>query len=388
MDSPQPLDDEAHSSSEEGSRQAAEGIYIRQDAKRRAMGPRAPNHRRTLAFGALAVSAALAVVVYAVARSGTDGLPSVTTKVPDADKAGAVVANLPPPNLLKPVSPDEALKENAERPFVARPDSAAARFVLKAKGEDRERAVTCLSQAIYYEAASEGVDGGKAVAQVILNRMRHPGYPASVCGVVYEGSDRGTGCQFTFTCDGSLLRPHVESLWTRSRKIAEEALSGKVFAPIGHATHYHADYVLPYWADSLDKSVQIGRHIFYRLKGVYGDGRSFFQHYAGSEPPIPDPRAIVVAEGPAATPEQEQLAKLLTSDEGKATPKSVEKIAAGTSPLIVDGTVSKLIVDEQAPPITSHKPKGSGQCPDGSDHKKLAPLGANDLRSGTADSDC
>src|SRR5206468_3935199 len=147
----------------------------------------------------------------------------------------------PPPNLLKPVSPDEALKENAERPFVARSDSPATHFVLKAQGEDRERAVTCLTQAIYYEAASEGVDGGRAVAQVILNRMRHPGFPASVCGVVYEGSDRGTGCQFTFTCDGSLLRPHVDSLWTRSRKIAEQALAGNVFAPVGHATHYHAD---------------------------------------------------------------------------------------------------------------------------------------------------
>jgi spore germination cell wall hydrolase CwlJ-like protein len=86
----------------------------------------------------------------------------------------------------------------------------------------------------------------------VLNRMRHPGYPASICGVVYQGADRTTGCQFTFTCDGSLLRTPLASLWARSRKIAEDALSGRVYAPIGHATHYHADYVLPYWADSLD----------------------------------------------------------------------------------------------------------------------------------------
>jgi spore germination cell wall hydrolase CwlJ-like protein len=110
---------------------------------------------------------------------------------------------------------------------------------------DLDRALTCLTQAVYYEAASEGVDGGRAVAQVVLNRMRHPGYPASVCGVVYQGADRPTGCQFTFTCDGSLLRAPVQALWARSRKIAEEALKGRVFATVGHATHYHADYVLP-----------------------------------------------------------------------------------------------------------------------------------------------
>ena len=124
-----------------------------------------------------------------------------------------VVASLPPPNLLRPLTPEEAAKENADRPFVERPDSPASRFVLRTDKEDSERALTCLTQAVYYEAASEGADGGRAVAQVVLNRMRHPGYPASVCGVVYQGADRATGCQFTFTCDCSLLRTPVASLW-------------------------------------------------------------------------------------------------------------------------------------------------------------------------------
>jgi len=208
---------------------------------------------------------------------------------------------LPPPDLLRPLSPEEAAKENAERPFVKRPDSAAAKFVLKAAPDDRERALTCLAQAVYYEAAGEGVDGERAVAQVVINRMRHPGFPASVCGVVYEGSDRGTGCQFTFTCNGSLLRMPAPDVSSRARKVAQDALSGKVFAPIGHATHYHADYVLPYWADSLDKSVQIGRHIFYRLRGTLGEKNAFSQHYAGTEPVVRPPNAAVMA-GEAATP--------------------------------------------------------------------------------------
>jgi hypothetical protein len=91
-----------------------------------------------------------------------------------------------------------------------------------------------------------------------------------------------------------MQRIPVPSLWNRSREIAQQALAGHVFAPIGHATHYHADYVLPYWADSLDKSVQIGRHIFYRLRNSLGDSRSFFQRYGGTEPEVRQPGATVV----------------------------------------------------------------------------------------------
>src|SRR4029078_6672102 len=143
--------------------------------------------------------------------------------------AGAIALNLPPPDLLRPLSPEEAAKENAQRPFVKRPMPPAANVGLKTAEEDRERALNCLTQAVYYEAAGEGPDGERAVAQVVLNRMHHPGYPASVCGVIYQGSERGTGCQFPFTCDGSLLRTPAPALWTRARKIAEESLDGKVF---------------------------------------------------------------------------------------------------------------------------------------------------------------
>ena len=121
------------------------------------------------------------------------------------------------------------------------------------------------------------------MAQVVLNRMRHPGFPSTVCGVVYQGSQLPTGCQFTFSCDGSLARAPIPSLWAQARKIAAEALAGRVFAPVGHSTHYHANYVLPYWADSLAKQVQIGRHIFYRLQGSLGTSAAFSQRYAGSD---------------------------------------------------------------------------------------------------------
>src|SRR5581483_2515385 len=190
---------------------------------------------------------------------------------------------------------------------------------------------------------------------------------------------KGSGCQFTFTCDGSLLRTPAPSLWARARKIAEQALAGKVFAPVGHATHYHADYVLPYWADSLDKTVQIGRHIFYRLPSLLGDSRSFFQHYAGKEPEIPKPDATVV---PPLSPATEQLANALTSDPAPVGNPTVEKAATPASPLAIDSSHGTLLADTHAPTLEAHKPKAPAtECTTSGDRKKLAPIGANDLRA-------
>ncbi|NUR46399.1 MAG: cell wall hydrolase [Sphingomonas sp.] len=292
--------------------------------------------------------------------------------------------NLPPPDLLRPLSPEEAAKENAERPFVKRPDSPAAKFVLEAASEDRERALTCLAQAVYYEAAGEGADGQRAVAQVVLNRMRHPGYPASVCGVVYQGSERGSGCQFTFTCNGSLLHPPAPDLWARARKIAQDALSGKVFAPVGHATHYHADFVLPYWADSLDKTMQLGHHIFYRLRGSIGERNAVMHRYGGTEPVVLPPDAAAILSQSTTT----QLAGALLSDNVNGLPKDVEKVAQPPAPpLAADIGVGSLIADGGTPVSPTRKRKPSSECPK-RDSKQLSPLGKTDMRAGGGSASC
>ena len=295
--------------------------------------------------------------------------------------------NLPPPDLLRPLSPEEAARENSERPFVKRPDSPAAKFVLKAGADDREKALNCLTQAVYYEAASEGAEGERAVAQVVLNRMHHPGYPASVCGVVYQGAERGTGCQFTFACDGSLLRSPIAALWTSARKIAAEAISGKVFAAVGHATHYHADYVLPYWADSLDKTVQIGRHIFYRLRKGLGDRNAFVQRYAGAEPEVRPPNATVILPESAMT---EQLAGALISDNLIGAAKDVEKAAQPTAPpLAADIGIGSLIADGQAPAASQpRRKKTSNDCAVAGENKQLSPMGKSEMRANGASSGC
>ncbi len=172
---------------------------------------------------------------------------------------------------------------NALRPVGLDPPLAARPFVLKASADDRTQALECLTQAIYYESATEPVEGMQAVAQTVLNRLRHPGYPKSVCGVVYQGSQRETGCQFSFTCDGSLARVPNAVLWERARGVAQQALNGFVLKSVGTATHYHADYVAPYWAPTLYKIEKIGRHIFYRWTGPSGMPKAFTGRYAGGE---------------------------------------------------------------------------------------------------------
>ena len=154
---------------------------------------------------------------------------------------------------------------------------------------DRLRSLDCLAQAIYYEAGRESEDGQRAVAQVVLNRVRHPAWPDSVCGVVYQGPMRpGGGCQFTFTCDGSLMARPTGFAWIRARELAAEALAGYVHASVAQATHYHANYVSPAWAPRLRPTRVIGAHLFYGLPGRWGEAAAFADAYLGVEP-LPRP---------------------------------------------------------------------------------------------------
>ena len=149
---------------------------------------------------------------------------------------------------------------------------------------DSYRALNCLTSAIYYEAGNEPEEGQRAVAQVVLNRVRSPLWPHSVCGVVYQGSERtDSRCQFTFSCDGSMTRWSDLRSWTRARRIAEQALSGHVYAPVGLATFYHTLAVRPGWAASKQAVAVIGAHIFYRSPGIQGMPAAFRIPYSGRE---------------------------------------------------------------------------------------------------------
>ncbi|WP_367274056.1 cell wall hydrolase [Erythrobacter sp.] len=184
------------------------------------------------------------------------------------------------PSSLEPLSEIDAREANLRTPFSSEQLEAALPLSLPLEQQwflARASATDCLTAAIHYEAATESAVGKRAVAQVILNRVRHPAFPNSVCEVVMQGSSRVTGCQFTFTCDGSLYRRPSRYGWQSARQIALAALSGAVEPSVGMATHYHANYVRPYWASSLDKVAAIGSHIFYRWSGSWGKRRAFDQ---------------------------------------------------------------------------------------------------------------
>jgi hypothetical protein len=198
---------------------------------------------------------------------------------------------------------------------------AARSFLEVGSGLDKARALQCMTMAIYYEAASEPTDGQRAVAQVVLNRVAHPSFPNSVCGVVFQGSERSTGCQFSFTCDGSLTRRPMRASWDRARSVAAAALGGYVYRPIGLATHYHATYVLPYWASSLQNVGTIGLHTFYKWRGLAGRSDAFAARYRGGEPvAAPHPRSAVLT--PESAPDPVVLAQAYEAARRKAAAQS------------------------------------------------------------------
>jgi spore germination cell wall hydrolase CwlJ-like protein len=278
-----------------------------------------------------------------------------------------------------------ALKRGGlEQPPPARP------FVLRASKADRAQALHCLTQAIYYEAATEPLKGQQAVAQTVINRLRHPGYPKSICGVVFEGAMRTTGCQFSFTCDGSLARAPAPGLWKRAEGVARKALNGYVARHVGTATHYHADYVAPYWAPTLYKITQVGAHIFYRWTGPAGEPRAFNGRYQGGERNltrailqgiddriqgdqlIPLKAVRTVTLGPAGEvrtytveeparpggPPQVRAAGTLTASRRAPTPEEIARINEKLKALEPDAPVATAPAETPQPAFTGNLPIG------------------------------
>lgn len=201
----------------------------------------------------------------AVAAAGKGDMVEAPAPVPA--KQDATVQIVPASIDLKTPEPEK--KKIALAPTKAKVEKA---FKLKRSEKQKEVAQrrvklaeeNCLARAVYFEARSESELGQLAVAKVILNRVKDPEYPNTICGVVYQGSGRRNSCQFSFACDG--LPDDVKSAnsWSNAKRLAQKALAGdaKVGA-VGTATNYHADYVKPKWAKSMKRLIKIGRHIFY-----------------------------------------------------------------------------------------------------------------------------
>ncbi|WP_440977898.1 cell wall hydrolase [Sphingomonas pseudosanguinis] len=250
-----------------------------------------PDRPRGGIRAALFVIAGTASAVPALLVANAPAIPHQARARPQGPaRAGRVVppAEVPAvePVAFVDMTPDEARAYNASVPFSNDPNPAARPFAFRGTAEDKARAIDCLAAGVLYEAGDDA-KGEQAVAQVVLNRLRHPAFPKTVCGVVFEGQERSTGCQFTFSCDGALTKwQPPEAAWTRARDIAGMALNGKVFRAVGHATHYHTDWVVPYWQASLDKVAAVGSHLFFRWSGWWGTPPAFNRHLVAGEPVI------------------------------------------------------------------------------------------------------
>jgi hypothetical protein len=154
----------------------------------------------------------------------------------------------------------------AEIAYHPSPEALNFRYQGESQAEFQERERRCLATAIYFEARGEPVRGQVAVAQVILNRVRSPLFPETICGVVYQGQNQ-KGCQFSFACDGKTDIPRNDAQWAQAQDISRQITAGELWLPeVGYSTFYHANYVSPYWAGSMSKIDKIGRHIFYKKR--------------------------------------------------------------------------------------------------------------------------
>ena len=275
--------------------------------------------------------AAIVLILLAVPQVWFFHRDAPARRTPAAPAASLITTTAPvidapfAPKSLRALSAQDAELWNAKVPGDPLASRPALPLALSPQSTTFPRSLECLTAAVYYEAGNEPLDGQRAVAQVVLNRVRHPEYPHSVCGVVFQGSERKTGCQFSFTCDGSLQRKPSAAGWRRAESVAAAALQGAVFAPVGWSTHYHANYVVPYWAQTMQKLVTIGRHIFYRWNGAAGDGASFASRVQPQEPDA-SPLAVSVPGALIAPP--------LTD--------GVARVAASERPIITaDGTTSR-----------------------------------------------
>lgn len=232
---------------------------------------------------AIMLLAALPILLLILACQASEGRRRV-------DPLGAEMAVLPglgaaAPLLTAPGTSDDdaARARNAAVPFYRGAIARATAFRFSGSGADFANARDCLALAALAEAGGSD-PGQRAVIQVVLNRVRHPAFVHTVCGTVFEGSQRRTGCQFTFTCDGALSRRYGDREWQAARTRAEQALRGLVFAAVGTATHYHTDWVYPAWSPQLVKIAQIETHLFFRWPGYWGSGAAARVAYRGGEP--------------------------------------------------------------------------------------------------------
>ena len=200
----------------------------------------------------------------------------------------------------------------------------------------------CLTEAVYFEARGEAQAGQQAVAQVVLNRVRHPAFPKTICAVVHQHT--GSGCQFSFACSSRQVAVNSVA-WRRAQTIASSAMHGAVMTAVGDATHFQGARASPF--AGLLKVAQVGAHIFYRFGGHAGASAMFHQ-----TPSLP------------LAPPKMELARLETDPASKSDQPGAEGVRVKVTLYPASATAPS----PSRPEATGAKPTSPA-----SDHPKPAP---------------
>jgi len=228
----------------------------------------------SVSSGALVAGIAAAFVAGRVAADGDSGGPPTAVTV-DIAPAMSDIA-------VQQGKAAVAVASPTTTPTVAAPDPAE---------------LDCLTAAVYYEARGERPEGQAAVAQVVLNRVGQARFAKTVCGVVYQGA-RTHACQFSFACHRRLRHAREDAAWTRSRAVAQRALSGYVMRRVAHATYFHVASLGQVWGPRMAPVARVGHHIFY----VSASRRALRHAYGTLQADAKAPAAQGSPDTPAATP--------------------------------------------------------------------------------------
>jgi len=229
---------------------------------------------------------------------------------------------------------------------------------------ESSRELECLADAVYYEARGETPSGQAAVAQVVLNRVRHPAFPKSICGVVFQGAYHRTGCQFSFACDGSMRRARDLGAWARARKVASRTLAGTMSSEVGSATHFHTINVSPGWGPRLLRVAQVGMHIFYRF-GRHGGASSFTPSH------LPTVDDIAPSEIASLTADGKPPVVYAASALGRLEPASTSPGMGGPVGPVTEPASAPIATAAKTASPTTDKPAAAKAIPVSSDRQPL-----------------
>lgn len=210
---------------------------------------------------ALLRQANIVTLMIALAFSGCEAKPLEKKAAPEGSQAqNAKTAKSKAEVLEEKAAPGGSKVLPTAAQIITKPQAQAVDTTGKELLDD---AITCLARSIYWEARGKGDTGMEAVANVVMNRIGHEGFPNTICGVVKQGQEQGA-CQFSWWCDGSSDDAEEDKSYAIAKEIARKALNRQLKDRTGGALYFHQRKVNPNWSNEYIRTVEVGEHVFYK----------------------------------------------------------------------------------------------------------------------------